>query len=89
MDHPNPDTHNASISLNHSLFLRSKVSSSLLGLLLVAGLLALLLSLFGGLLPVDVFESLELFDEESSHDLILDLSSSEDSTVGSADGSLG
>ena len=65
-------------------------ADSLLGdLLLVSGLLLLLVLLVGGLGHVDVFESLELFDEECSHDSILDLGSVEDASVSSGDSSLG
>ena len=64
---------------------------SLLGLLLgVLGLLGLLLLvLLLGLGHVDVFESLELLDQEGSLDSVDDVSAGEDATISSADGSLG
>ena len=65
-------------------------SISLLGWLLglITGLLLLLVLLLSGDLR-HVFESLELFDKESSHDLVLNLLASEDTTVGSSNSSLG
>ena len=64
-------------------------SCSLLGLFLITSLLALLLVfLLSSLLPVDVFESLEFFNEEGSHDSVFDFSSSVSTTIGSADCSL-
>ena len=65
-------------------------SISLLGWLLglITGLLLLLVLLLSGDLR-HVFESLELFDKESSHDLVLNLLASEDTTVGSRNGSSG
>ena len=86
------DTHRTSISLNHSLFLLRKkwCCCSLLGLFLITRLFALfLVFLLRGLLPVDVFESLEFFNEEGSHDSISDFRGSVFTTVGSADWSLG
>ena len=61
---------------------------SFLGFLLGLGLL-LLVFLVGSFTSVDVFESLELFNEEGSHDLVSDLTSSEDTTVSSRNGSSG
>ena len=72
-----------------SLSYDSTTQHSLLGLLLVTGLLLLLILLVGRLGHVDVFESLELLDKEGSHDSLLDLSAGKVSTVGSADMSLG
>ena len=60
---------------------------SFLGFLL--GLLLLLVLLVRRFSSVDVFESLELFNEESSHDSISDFRSGEDTTVCSRNGSSG
>ena len=66
-------------------------SHSLLGdlLLITSGGLLLLLVLLLGLGDVNVFESLELFNQESSLDSVSDFETSEDTTVSSGDSSLG
>ena len=77
-------------SIIHCFCFAKRGSCSLLGLFLITSLLALLLVfLFGSFLPVDVFESLEFFNEECSHDSVLDFGSSVSTTIGSADCSLG
>lgn len=64
---------------------QDKAKSRDCSLLALLGLLLLILLITGGL---HVLESAELLDEESLHDLLTNLSGSENATVRSAHGSL-